>query len=132
PVYAMRSMDDVLARSVAQRKLTMALVLAFSVLAVLLAAIGIYGVLAYGVAQRAREIGIRMAVGARRADVVALIGAEAVWLAFAGLLMGIAGALALARFASGQLFGVSPADLQVFAAASGLVGSISLLAAFIP
>ncbi|HEV8147749.1 MAG TPA: ABC transporter permease [Bryobacteraceae bacterium] len=132
PVYAIRSMDDVLARSVAQRKLTMALVLAFSVLAALLAAIGIYGVLAYGVAQRAREIGIRMAVGARRADVVALIGAEAVWLAFAGLAIGIAGALALARFASGQLFGVSPADLQVFAVASGLVGAISLLAAFIP
>jgi ABC-type antimicrobial peptide transport system permease subunit len=132
PVYAIRTMEDVLARSVAQRKLTMALLLAFSVLAAVLAAVGIYGVLAYGVAQRAREIAIRMAVGARRADVVALVGAETARLVVTGAGIGVAAGLGLARLAASLLFQVSPADAGVYAAAALLVGSVAALAGLVP
>src|SRR5258708_28881107 len=103
PVYAIRTMDEVVARSVAQRKIPMVLLFAFSALAVILAAIGIYGVLAYSVAQRAREIGIRMAMGARTADVIGMVGGQALRLVLAGIGAGVLASLALARLASSLL-----------------------------
>ena len=131
-VYGVRTMDEVVARSVDQRKITMALLVAFSTLAVLLAAVGIYGVLAYSVAQRSREIGIRMAVGARAMDVVGMIGTEAATLALAGIATGAVAALVLARLASSLFYGISYSDPAVYAAAAAIVGSVVLVATVAP
>ncbi len=132
PVYAVRTMEEVVARSVAERKTTMVVLLAFSTLAILLAAVGIYSVFAYSVAQRAREIGIRMAVGARAVDVIGMIGAETARLALAGIGAGVLAALALARFASSLLFGVNSSDAAVYSAAAAIVAAIAVLASVVP
>jgi putative ABC transport system permease protein len=132
PVYAIRTMNEVIAQSVAQRKITMVLLIAFSALAMILAAVGIYGVLAYTVAQRTREIGIRMAAGARAADVMGLVGREAAKFAFAGIAAGIIVSLAAAKLAGGLLYGVSPADAGVYSIAALIVGSVALLASLAP
>jgi putative ABC transport system permease protein len=132
PVYAIRSMDEVIAQSVAQRKVTMVLLIAFSALAVILAAVGIYGVLAYTVAQRTREIGIRMAVGARAANVIGLVGREAAKFALAGIIAGVAATLGAARLASSLLYGVSPSDATVYSIAALIVGAVALLASLLP
>ncbi len=132
PVYAIRNMDEVVAQSVAQRKVTMVLLIAFSALAVILAAVGIYGVLAYTVAQRTREIGIRIAIGARTTNVVSLVGKEAAIFAITGISAGIAATLGLARLASSLLFGVSPSDVPVYAAAAWIVACVALLASLLP
>jgi putative ABC transport system permease protein len=132
PVYAIRNMDEVVAQSVAQRKVTMVLLLAFSALAVVLAAVGIYGVLAYTVAQRTREIGIRMAIGARATNVIGMIGREAATFAIAGIAAGVVATLGLARLASSLLFGVSPSDAPVYAAAAWIVACVALLASLLP
>src|SRR6185369_16797304 len=107
-----RTMDDMIARSVASRKFTMLLLTGFAGIAVILAAIGLFGVLSYSVAQRAREFGVRMALGARRADIFKLIVREGMSLTAIGLLAGIGGALAMTRLLSGLLFGISPTDLS--------------------
>ena len=132
PVYAIRNMDEVVAQSVAQRKVTMVLLIAFSALAVILAAVGLYGVLAYTVAQRTREIGIRMAIGARATNVIGMIGREAATFAIAGIAAGVVATLGLARLASSLLFGVSPSDAPVYAAAAWIVACVALLASLLP
>ncbi len=131
-VYGVRTMDEVVARSVAQRKIAMALLFAFSILALILAAVGIYGVLAYSVAQRSREIGIRMAVGARAVDVVGMISADVALLTLAGIASGVLAALGLARLASSLLYGISYSDAAVYAVAAVTVGWVALLAAVAP
>ena len=131
-VYGVQTMDEVIARSVAQRKIAMALLLAFSILALILAAVGIYGVLAYSVAQRSRELGIRIAVGARAVDVVGMISADVARLALAGIASGVLAALGLARLASSLLYGISYSDAMVYAAAALTVGCVALLAAVGP
>jgi len=131
-VYGVRPMEEVVTRSVARRKITMALLLSFSILAVLLAAIGIYGVLAYSVVQRSRELGIRMAVGARRVDVIVMIGAEAATLVLAGIAGGTLAALGLARLASSLLFGIRYSDPPVYAAAALVVAGVALVATIAP
>ena len=131
-VYGVQTMDEVIARSVAQRKIAMTLLFAFSALALILAAIGIYGVLAYSVAQRSREIGIRIAVGARAVDVVGMIGVDVARLALAGIASGALAALGLARLASSLLYGISYSDAMVYAAAALTVGCVALLAAVGP
>jgi predicted permease len=131
-VYGVRTMDEVVEGSVAQRKIAMALLFAFSTLAVILAAVGVYGVLAYSVAQRSREIGIRMAVGARAVDVAGMIGADVTRLALAGIASGALAALGLARLASSLLYGIGYWDATVYAAAALTVGCVVLLAAVAP
>jgi putative ABC transport system permease protein len=131
-VYGVRTMDEIVERSVAQRKVTMALLLVFSALAVLLAGVGVYGVLAYSVAQRAHEIGIRISVGAQARDVIGMIGAGAARLALAGIGGGALAALGLARLASSLLYGISYSDPAVYAAAALVVGCVALLAAIAP
>ena len=105
---------------------------AFGVLAVILAAVGIYGVIAYTTRQRTREIAIRMALGARRAEVLRLVLAQGLWLTIAGLGIGIAISLALTRYLKSELYGVTATDLGTYAAVALLLCLVSLVACYIP
>jgi ABC-type antimicrobial peptide transport system permease subunit len=104
----------------------------FSVLALLIAALGIYGVMAYAVSQRTREIGIRMALGAARADVQRLVMGQAMRLTLLGIGIGLAAAYGLTRFMQSQLFGVPPDDPPTFAVVTVLLAASAVLAAWVP
>ena len=104
----------------------------FAFVATVLAAIGIYGVMAYSVAQRTREIGIRMALGAGPRKVLMLIGSRAVILISAGMVLGLAGSVALARLIASQLWGIEPTDPATFIGVSLLLVAVALAAFFIP
>jgi putative ABC transport system permease protein len=127
-----RTFDQFLARSIATPRFTAILLGAFAALALLLAGFGLYGVMAYSVAQRGREIGIRMALGAQAADVRSLVVSQAVGLGAAGLAMGIAGALAVTRVLDSLLFGVTASDPLTFAAVSAALITVLLVAAYVP
>jgi putative ABC transport system permease protein len=127
-----RTFDQYLARSMATPRFTAILLGAFAGLALLLAGFGLYGVMAYSVAQRSREIGIRMALGAQASDVRSLVVNQAVRLGTAGLVTGIAGALAVTRVLDSLLFGVTPSDPLTFLAVSAALISVLLLAAYLP
>ncbi|MBZ5602247.1 MAG: ABC transporter permease [Acidobacteriia bacterium] len=131
-VQNIRTLDESLGEWVAVRRFVMDLLGAFAGLALLLAAAGIYGVLAYSVSQRTREIGIRMAIGASAADVLRLIVHEGLGMALAGVAAGIAGALAVSRLLSGLLFGVQPTDPWTFAVGAIALGIVAVLASIIP
>jgi ABC-type antimicrobial peptide transport system permease subunit len=104
----------------------------FAALALIHAAVGIYGVMSYSVAQRTREIGIRMALGAQRSDVLKLTIANGLKLVGTGLLIGLAGAFALTRVMSGLLFGISPTDPTTFLAISFVLLAVAVLASYLP
>jgi putative ABC transport system permease protein len=104
----------------------------FASLALLLAAIGGYGVMSYSVAQRTREIGIRMALGARQSDVMRLVVRQGMLLALAGIAAGLGASLALARFLQSMLFGIDAADPVTLLSASGVLCLAALIASFIP
>jgi ABC-type antimicrobial peptide transport system permease subunit len=104
----------------------------FAFVATLLAAVGIYGIMAYAVEQRTREIGIRMALGAGGREVLRLIVGQAVWMIAAGLALGLAGALALTRFLSSELWEVQSTDPATFAAVSLILIVVALLACLVP
>jgi predicted permease len=131
PVSYIRTMDEIVDDELASRTQVLRLLGAFAALALLLAALGIYGVLSM-VSQRTREIGLRMAIGASRRDVVRGILAYAARLTSAGLAAGIAVAIAGTRLLSTLLFGVSPLDLDTFLAVSALLAMIALLASYVP
>jgi putative ABC transport system permease protein len=122
PVYSLATMSDVIEKTVAPRRTNTILLTMFGGLAVLLAAVGVFAVLSYGVEQRRREIGVRVALGAQRADVVALIVREGITLTGAGAAIGAVAAFALSRFVASILYEVSPHDPRIF------VGSIAVLA----
>lgn len=132
PLYAIRSMDAVINASVGSRRTNTFLLTAFGAVALILAGVGVYGVLSYGVTQRTREIGVRVALGAQRGDVVRLVVREGVLLATAGTAIGLAGAYALSRTLTSILYQVSPHDIRVFAAAPFILGAIALLAVLLP
>jgi predicted permease len=132
PVLDVITMDDLLADSLSQRRLDMQLLAGFAVLALVLAATGIYSVLSYGVRRRVREIGVRMALGARTQQVLSLVVLQGLKMTAIGLAIGIAAALALGRVLTSLLFGVSAADITTFAAVSLLLGCIALVASAIP
>jgi putative ABC transport system permease protein len=127
-----RTFDQYLARSIATPRFTAILLGAFASLALLLAGFGLYGVMAYSVAQRSREIGIRMALGAQAADVRSLVVSQAARLGAAGLAIGLAGALAVTRVLDSLLFGVTASDPLTFAAVSAALITVLLLAAYLP
>ena len=127
-----RTMDDLLGRSVAEPRFRTMLLGIFAATALLLAAVGIYGVLSYTVGQRTQEIGIRMALGARGRDVLALVLGQGMALAGAGVAIGLVAALALSRLLAGLLFGVGPTDLPTFAAVSLVMVAAALLACYLP
>ena len=132
PTGAVRSMDQVLSRSLALRSFMRTLLSFFAAAALLLACVGIYGVISYAVSQRTREIGVRMALGARRADVLRLVLAEAMKLILIGVALGVAAALALTKAMAGFLYGVSAADPFIFLSMTLLMMIVSLAACYVP
>ena len=132
PVYGAQTLNEIIATTLAERRLSMILLTTFAILALSLASIGIYGVISYVVAQRTQEIGIRMAMGARRVDVLAMVARQGVRLILIGLLCGTAGALAATRALSTMLFGVKPFDLPTFLATGLLLLLIGMLAIYVP
>jgi putative ABC transport system permease protein len=132
PIEKLTTMDAYVARSVADRRFTSMVLGSFALLAVTLSALGIYGVMACTVAQRTREIGIRVALGARPQSVLRLIVAEGMRTALAGIGIGLAGALALSRVLSTLVFGVGVRDALTFSAVSALLGGVALLACYVP
>ncbi|HET6936765.1 MAG TPA: FtsX-like permease family protein, partial [Candidatus Angelobacter sp.] len=131
-IYGVQTMQGVLDGSLAPRRLSMLLLGAFAALALLLSCIGIYGVISHLVGQRTHEIGVRMALGAQPGDVMRLILGQGVRMAFLGVLIGIATALALTTLMANQLFGVSSHDPLTFAAVGALLTFVALLACYVP
>jgi putative ABC transport system permease protein len=127
-----RTMADVLVQNVAEPRFNMLLLSSFAALALLLSAIGIYGVIAYSVAQRTHEIGVRMALGAGGRDVLRLIVAEGLGVAAAGVALGLAGAAILTKVMAGLLYGVTARDPLAFAAGGVLLLAVGLAATYLP
>ena len=127
-----RTMDDRVSKSVSPQRFAMLLLASFAGLALLLAVVGIYSVMSYSVSRRTHEIGIRAALGASRADVLALVVRQGLVLALIGSAIGIGGALSLSRLMSSQLYGVSPTDPVTFVAVSVLLMTVALAACYIP
>jgi len=132
PVFSVRTMDAVVASALAQRRFTMLLLALFAATALALSAIGIYGVMAYFVTQRTHEIGIRMALGASRRDVVTMVLGQGARLATAGVAVGLVGALAITRAIATLLFGVSPRDPGTLVALAAALTAVALLACYVP
>jgi putative ABC transport system permease protein len=132
PLSNLRTMQDVIAGSVLRRKFTTLLLAVFAALAMLLAAVGLYGVMSYTVSQRTHEIGIRMALGAQKADVLTLVVREGMSLVTLGVMLGVVASVAATRLMSGLLFGVSATDPAVFGVVAGLLGSVALAANYVP
>jgi putative ABC transport system permease protein len=132
PVSDVQTMEQRMAVSFAQQRFYMLLLGAFASLAAILAGVGIYGVVAYTASQSTHEIGIRMALGGQRRDVLRLIMAEAAKLTSAGILIGIVGALALTRAMASLLFEVKPGDPVILAAGATVLALVALVACYIP
>jgi ABC-type antimicrobial peptide transport system permease subunit len=125
-------MDDVLHASLQIQRFVMTLLSIFAALALVLASVGVYGLMSYVVAQRTHEIGVRMAIGARSADVMRLVIGRAMLLAVIGVVLGLVGARLLTHLLSSQLFGVQATDLVTFAGVSGVLVLVALAASYLP
>jgi predicted permease len=132
PPQAIAAMTDVVAADTAEPRFQSRLVAVFSMLALLLAAIGVYGVLACAVAERTREIGIRMALGAQKRDITGMVLRRSLLLAAVGIALGVAGALALTRVLTRFLFEVKPTDLPTLLVAAALLAAVTLLSGWLP
>jgi len=132
PVYNVRTMDDVFMNSLGTRRVSMELFAVFAGVALVLAAIGIYGVMAYSVTQRTQEIGIRMALGAQRSDVLALVLRQGMTLTAIGVVVGLAGAFALTRLMASLLFGVAATDPLTFVVIPLLLLFVATMATYFP
>jgi len=132
PIADVRTLDQWIARSLENRRTPMALLAMFGAVALVLSAIGIYGILAFGVAQRGREFGIRHALGADSGSILSLVLTEGLRTAGAGIALGLLGALALTRFLQSLLFGVTAHDPLVFAGVAAVLLVVALAACYIP
>ncbi|HVB87121.1 MAG TPA: ABC transporter permease [Candidatus Dormibacteraeota bacterium] len=132
PIFAISTMNQLVSDSVATRRITLVLLGLFSALALVLAAIGIYGVISYSVAQRTHEIGIRMALGAQHTDVLRMVLKQGAKIAIAGVAIGVAASLGLMQLMSSLLFGVSAGDPLTFTGVAILLVLVALLACYIP
>jgi len=132
PLYKVRSMTELIGDTLSTQRLTNILLTAFAVVALLLAAVGIYGVMAFAVTQRTQEIGIRMALGARALDVLKLVLRNGMSLAAIGAVIGLAGAFVITRFMSSLLFEVSPTDMLTFALVTMGLLLVAVFACYIP
>lgn len=127
-----RTIDTIISGSVADRRFVLSLVSAFGLTALLLAALGVYSVISYLVAQRARELSIRVALGARAPDIVRLVLSQGLWLSLTGIVVGVAAALAATRLIGSMLFGVSATDPGAFAGVVAVLAIVALLASWVP
>jgi putative ABC transport system permease protein len=132
PMSGIKTMDDLIEASLGQRRLSMFLLGSFAAIALLLASLGIYGVMAYSVTQRSRELGIRMALGAARRAVLALVVRQGMTLVLAGVTIGLVGAFALTRLLRSLLYQVSATDPATFALVALTLTSVALLATLVP
>ena len=132
PVFGEKTMEDIVETSLGERRFAMQLVTSFGVVALLLAGIGIYGVIAYSVNQRTREIGIRLALGASERDIMGWVLTQGMGLTAAGIGLGLVGAFALTRLLQGLLFGVAATDVMTFGTLAVLLGLVALTACYIP
>jgi len=132
PIYGVQSMEQIISGSLAQRRFTMVLLIIFASTALVLAAVGIYGVMSYAVSRRTHELGVRIALGASRREIVRLVVRQGMMLAAIGTLAGLVAAFGLTRLMTGLLYGVRPADPATLAAVSLLFAGIALLACYIP
>ncbi len=132
PIYNIRTMDDIRAESVAPERLNLTLLSIFAGIALVLAIVGIYGVMSYAVTQRTHEIGVRMAIGAQSWDVFRMILGQGMTLALIGIGIGLVGALVLTRLMTTMLFGVEPTDPVTFAVIALLLTGVALMACYVP
>jgi putative ABC transport system permease protein len=132
PLTNLRTMEQVMSQSIARQRFNMTLIAIFSIIGLTLASVGIYGVMSYTVTQRTHEIGIRMALGAQKRDVLKLVVGQGMILALAGVGVGLAVAVGLTRVMSSLLFGVTATDPLTFGAVAVLLAAVALLACFIP
>jgi putative ABC transport system permease protein len=132
PIYQISTMESLLARTLAQSRFVMLLLGGFSALAMVLAAVGIYGVMSWFVTQRNKEIGIRMALGAQQGDVLTMVVREGMLLAGIGVALGLAGSFALTRIIANLLYSVGPTDPATLAAVSILLTAVAFLACWVP
>jgi putative ABC transport system permease protein len=132
PISNVAQMEELLSRSVGQRRLSMLLLTLFSGIALVLASIGIYGVMSYSVTQRSRELGVRIALGADRGDVLRLVLRQGMGLAMAGIGIGLAAALGLTRLIESQLFGVTATDPATFGLVAAVLAATALVANLVP
>jgi putative ABC transport system permease protein len=132
PIYSVRTMDDIRAESVAPERLNLTLLSIFAGIALVLAIVGIYGVMSYAVTQRTHEIGIRMAIGAQPRDVFRMVIRQGMMLALIGVACGLVGAFGLTRLMASMLFGVEPTDPATFAAIAVLLTGVALIACYVP
>jgi len=126
------TMDHIVATAVARQRFSMVLLGVFAALALLLASVGIYGVMSYSVAQRTREIGIRMALGARRADVLQMTVRQGLKLVGAGMILGLGAAFLLTRVMATLLYGISATDPMTFIGISVVLLAVAILASYVP
>jgi putative ABC transport system permease protein len=132
PLYEVRTMEEHARRALWETRIYVTLMSVFAILALVIAAIGIYGVMAYSVAQRTQEIGIRMALGAARRDVIGMVVGQAMRLTVLGVGIGLAGAFAVTRLMEGLLTGVSPGDPPTFVGVTIILAVSSVIAAWLP
>ena len=132
PVFGVRTMDELLSASMARRRFSLFLMSVFAALALLLAALGIYGVMAFLVSQRIQEFGIRLALGAQSRDILTLAFRPGLVLTSTGIAIGLVASLMVTRLMSSLLFGVSASDPLTFAAVPALLGTVALTACFVP
>jgi putative ABC transport system permease protein len=132
PVYDVATLDTLVAKASAQRVFVMRLLAGFAGMAVLLAAIGLYGVVSYGVSQRTREVGVRVALGARPRDILQLVMSRGLWLIGAGIGVGLVAALMTTRFLDTLVFGVSSIDSLTFGVAASVLLVVALAAHWVP
>jgi len=131
-VFGVRTLNEVIADSLARQRFSMILLNAFAVVALLLASVGLYGVISYLVGQRTHELGIRLALGAQRKDVLRLVLSHGMKMALAGVALGLVGAVGLTRLMTTMLFGVSATDLTTFALLALLLTAVAMMACFVP
>ena len=132
PIYATRTLEQIISGSLAERRFAMLVLIIFAATALLLAAVGIYGVMSYAVTRRTHELGIRVAMGASRREIVGLVVQQGMRLAAIGMAAGLVAAIGLTRLMAGLLYGVRPADPATLAAVALLLGGIALMACYIP
>jgi putative ABC transport system permease protein len=132
PLYNVRTLKQMVAESLGRERFGLLLIAIFAGLALLLAGVGVYGVLAYSVTQRTHEIGVRLALGASRRDVLRLIAGQGMKLVLVGVSIGLLAAFALTRLMTGLLYGVSPTDTVTFVSVSALLAVVALAACYVP